>query len=81
MKLAVRRHTEVAIFYGTDSLLAATSARMRAAGFKWQCWELDADLLGEALLESAYPQAERIAAVEPDEAQTLHITWFLMWGA
>ncbi|GLK90340.1 class I SAM-dependent methyltransferase [Pseudomonas turukhanskensis] len=56
-------YTGVAMFDGTDPFFTAVSDRLRAAGCEWQYWEMDSDVFGEELLEPAYQQAERIAAV------------------
>lgn len=56
-------YTGVAMFEGVDPFLAALSAPLQDGRFDWQYWEMDPDVFGEELLEPAYQQAERIAAV------------------
>jgi hypothetical protein len=56
-------YTGSAICGGVDRLRALATARLGAAGLEWSYRELDPDVFGEELLEPAYAQADRIAAV------------------
>ncbi len=56
-------YTGVAMVEGDDPFAASIRPLLHAAGFDWQYWEMDPDVFGEELLEPAYANAERIAAV------------------
>lgn len=56
-------YTGVAMAGGHDPLLEAMQPLLREHGWRWAYRELDPDVFGEELLEPAYADAERIAAV------------------
>lgn len=56
-------YTGSAICGGVDRLRALVAARLQAAGLEWGYQEIDPDVFGEELLEPAYAEADRIAAV------------------
>lgn len=56
-------YTGVAIVGGVDYFGAAISARLDRADMEWDYRELDPDVFGEELLEPAYAETDRIAAV------------------
>ena len=56
-------YTGVAIVGGIDRFRAAAAPLLDAAGLVWHYQELDPDVFGEELGESAYAAADRIAAV------------------
>jgi methylase of polypeptide subunit release factors len=56
-------YTGVAIVEGADRFRAEVAARFEGAGIKWDYREIDPDVFGEELLEPAYADTDRIAAV------------------
>lgn len=56
-------YTGSAICGGVDRLRALVTSRLQDAGLEWGYREVDPDVFGEELLESAYAAADRIAAV------------------
>jgi SAM-dependent methyltransferase len=56
-------YTGTAVCGGVDRFRELVSAPLAAAGVDWSYRELDPDVFGEELLEPAYAQADRIAAV------------------
>ena len=56
-------YTGAAIVRGADPMLDALREPLGARGWPWRYHELDPDVFGEELVEPAYADAERIAAV------------------
>ncbi len=56
-------YTGAAVVNGDDLFRAAAAAQLEAAGLGWAYEEVDPDVFGEELAESAYRGADRIAAV------------------
>ena len=56
-------YTGVAIVGGKDGFLAELTPVMQRAGCTWHYEELDPDVFGEELMQPAYAQVDRIAAV------------------
>jgi methylase of polypeptide subunit release factors len=56
-------YTGTAVRLGVDEFRERVSARLEAAGLAWRYRELDPDIFGEELVEPAYAEADRIAAV------------------
>ena len=56
-------YTGSAICGGFDRFRELVTARLQAAGLEWGYREIDPDVFGEELLEPAYAEADRIAAV------------------
>ena len=56
-------YTGVAMVNGQDPLLAELAPVMEQAGLSWRYEEIDPDVFGEELLQPAYKQVDRIAAV------------------
>jgi methylase of polypeptide subunit release factors len=56
-------YTGVAIVDGKDSLLVELAPVLDAAGLDWRYEEIDPDVFGEELLQPAYKEVDRIAAV------------------
>lgn len=56
-------HTGVSIVEGRDVLFDALRDRMPSAGWSFDYHELDPDIFGEELVQPAYAEVERIAAV------------------
>jgi methylase of polypeptide subunit release factors len=59
-------YTGVAIVDGKDPLLAELAPVLDHAGLAWRYEEIDPDVFGEELLEPAYSEVDRIAAVGLD---------------
>lgn len=59
-------YTGVAIVDGKDPLLAELAPILNRAGLAWRYEEIDPDVFGEELLEPAYSEVDRIAAVGLD---------------
>jgi methylase of polypeptide subunit release factors len=59
-------YTGVAIVDGKDPLLAELAPVLDHAGLAWRYEEIDPDVFGEELLEPAYREVDRIAAVGLD---------------
>ena len=59
----VRLNTGSTIVDGEDRFRSMVASRLDAAGLEWHYREMDPDVFGEELLESAYADADRIAAV------------------
>ena len=56
-------YTGSAVCGGVDRFRTLVTARLQAAGLEWNYREIDPDVFGEELLEPAYAEADRIAAV------------------
>ena len=56
-------YTGVAIVEGKDPLLAELAPVLGKAGLAWRYEEIDPDVFGEELLQPAYKEVDRIAAV------------------
>jgi len=56
-------YTGVAIVDGMDPLLAELVPALSNAGLDWRYEEIDPDVFGEELLQPAYRDVDRIAAV------------------
>ena len=56
-------YTGVAMVNGQDPLLAELAPIMEQAGLSWRYEEIDPDVFGEELLQPAYKEVDRIAAV------------------
>ncbi|SMP59058.1 methyltransferase [Noviherbaspirillum suwonense] len=56
-------YTGVAIVDGRDPLLAELAPILDGAGLDWRYDEIDPDVFGEELLEPAYHEVDRIAAI------------------
>jgi methylase of polypeptide subunit release factors len=56
-------YTGVAIVDGQDAFREQSIRRLDAAGFSWTYREMDPDVFGEELMNPAYADTERIAAV------------------
>ncbi len=56
-------YTGVAIVDGADRFVAAAASRLEGVGVEWGYLEIDPDVFGEELLEPAYAETDRIAAV------------------
>jgi methylase of polypeptide subunit release factors len=56
-------YTGTAIVDGVDHIQAAITARLRDADVDWEYREIDPDIFGDSLLEPAYAETDRIAAV------------------
>jgi methylase of polypeptide subunit release factors len=56
-------YTGSAVCRGVDRFRELVTARLQAAGLEWDYDEIDPDVFGEELLEPAYAEADRIAAV------------------
>jgi methylase of polypeptide subunit release factors len=56
-------YTGSAVVEGVDTFLETVVPHLEAAGLEWNYQELDPDVFGEELLEPAYQDADRIAAV------------------
>jgi methylase of polypeptide subunit release factors len=56
-------YTGTAVVNGVDRFRDVVASHLDAAGLEWNYQELDPDVFGEELLEPAYADADRIAAV------------------
>jgi methylase of polypeptide subunit release factors len=56
-------YTGTAIVDGVDDIQAAIAAQFKDTDAEWEYREIDPDIFGDSLLESAYAGTDRIAAV------------------